>query len=823
EQAAGRLDELGPASDVFSLGATLFMLLTGRPPQDGKDVGEVLMRVQRGLFSKPRALNSAIPRGLEAICLKAMQLSPEDRYAAARQMGEDIEAWLADEPLVALPESVFSRGRRWVKKHRTLVSTAVATLVVALGVSAGGVYFLSQANQRERAAKESAVAAKEEVDRQSKRVEKLLTLSKDSLKNYQELSQADELLSFPMRDFRGELQESAINYYQALSQVAAESESERADRAEAYFQLAATYYEMGDIEKAAEAYDTARKRYRELAEEFPENLDYQYNHAATEIDYADMLVFSQRGPEAEQLLKNGLKRVSALAEKQPKNGEYQRGYAYALASESERLRTVGKLAEASEKLTQATQVLRRYREVAPEEETQENQLRLGRVLLQHAAIQSNGQWKFDASLDKYAEAEQLLRPLYESDDYFASGGYHLATVKLQQGEVLYHQGRGNDAVDRIIEGRDIILDVDSYYPDVPDYYRLYIDLQIQFGELKIGVPRRAARDLGLEAIEEGVDLTQTLLDEMDSQPDDLLRMAMLQKTAGQLHTALEQHEQAEQSYTSAMESLARFDEKQSVEQSVQPSIDSLYAKGDALYAVAEAYTEIHRTEEALALLDQSQEVFENLLQRAPGLGVAYHQLGQIRIERAQCYLDQLHYADAMIELDVVAAHAVEISKVPDSKEMSDGYQIVSNAAKALRLVASRAIWTTFDNLLLKHRYEEFFDQLTKYAGYDKREANKYRLATVLANGIAKLKADDKLAPDKQTQLVEQHATQAVTWLSELWEQGYIKSKKSRFGALISSKPALEDIEEGQAFKALQGREDYQQLIKRIAEGKGGDK
>ena len=621
-----------------------------------------------------------------------------------------------------------------------------------------------------------------------------------------------------MRDFRGQLQESTIQYYKALSQVAAESEPERSDQADAYFNLAETYYEMGDIDAAVEAYVTSRKRYRELAEEFPENLDYRYKVAATEIDHADMLVFSQRGQEAEQLLKSGLERIAGIAEKRAKNGTYQRGYAYALGSEAERLRTVGKLSEAAEQLAKATKVLRAYSEVAPEDETQENQLRLGRVLLQHAALQSNGQWKFDASLDQYAEAEELLRPLYESDDYFASGGYHLATVKLQQGEVLYHQGRGNDAVDRIIEGRDIILDVDAYYPDVPDYYRLYIDLQNQFGELKIGVPTKAARDLGLEAIQEGIELTQTLLEEMDSQPDDVLRMAVLQKTAGQLYTALEQHDVAEQSFTNAMESLAQFDESQSEERDIQPSIDLIHAKGETLYAVAEAYTEIHQTDKALTLLDEAQQVFEDLVQRAPGLGSPHHMLGQILIQRAQCYLDKLYYVDAMKELDKVVVRAVEISKVPDSKEMSEGYQIVSNAAKALRLVASRAIWTTFDSLLLEHRYEEFLDQLTKYANYNKRDANRYRLATVLAKSIASIKADDKLAPDKQSQLIQQHGEQVVAWLGELWEQGYIKKKKSRLGALISSRPSLEEIQEGEEFETLRDRQDFQQLLKRMSQG-----
>lgn len=816
EQAAGRLDELGPASDVFSLGATLYMLLTGRTPQEGKDIGEILMRVQRGMFSKPRELNSAIPRGLEAICLKAMQLSPEDRFKTARQMGEDLEAWLADEPLVALPESIFTRGRRWVKKHRTLVTSGVATLIVALGVSSGGVYMLSQANERERTAKESAVAAKQEVDRQSQRVDKLLTLSKKSLNSYEQLSQAEELNSFPMRDLRGQLQESAIEYYQALSQVAAESESERADRAEAYFRLAETYYEMGDIDQAAESYSAAAERYQELAAEFPENLEYQYHRVAAKVDKADMLIFSQRGPEAKQLLAEGLEQLQFLVDKQPSEGKYQRSYAYALGSEAERLRSVGKLSEASQRLTAATQVLRRYREnELADENALEAKYLLGSILLQHAALESNGQWKFDASLDKFAEAEKLLTELYESDEYFADGGYALASVKQQQGEVLFHRGRGNDAVDRVIEGREVILDVDSYYPDVPDYYRLYIDLQILFGELKVGVPRKAARQLGLEAVEEGIDLTETLLEEMDSQPDDVLRMAMLQKTAGQLNAVLEEQQPAEQHFARALEFLSQFDQSQAEESVAQPSIDLIYVKGEVLYSIGEAYTDSHQTDQAMILLDKSEKEFQQLLQRAPGLGLAYHQIGMILIERAQCYLDKLHYADAIQQFDKVTTQAEKISEIPDSQEMADGYQILANTAKAARLIAIQGIWKSFENLLNQRRYEEVFEQASKYVAYNRRPAIKYQSATTLAQSVLRIQADLKLAPKKLADLEAQHANQSVTWLEELFEQGYIRKKQSRVGALISSKPTLADLREGEAFQGLQQNKRFQKLLKRI--------
>jgi serine/threonine protein kinase len=72
EQAAGKVEELGPASDIYSLGATLYCLLTGKAPVEGQDAGEILRRVQRGDFAPPRAVKPGVPRALEAVCIKAM-------------------------------------------------------------------------------------------------------------------------------------------------------------------------------------------------------------------------------------------------------------------------------------------------------------------------------------------------------------------------------------------------------------------------------------------------------------------------------------------------------------------------------------------------------------------------------------------------------------------------------------------------------------------------------------------------------------------------------------------------------------------------------
>ena len=87
EQAAGQLDRIGPASDEYSLGATLYCLLTGRPPFPDEDLEVTLEKVQRGDFRPPKALDQTIPRPLEAICLKAMALEPAGRYRIRPRAG----------------------------------------------------------------------------------------------------------------------------------------------------------------------------------------------------------------------------------------------------------------------------------------------------------------------------------------------------------------------------------------------------------------------------------------------------------------------------------------------------------------------------------------------------------------------------------------------------------------------------------------------------------------------------------------------------------------------------------------------------------------
>jgi eukaryotic-like serine/threonine-protein kinase len=146
EQARGDLDRLGPWSDVYSLGATLYVLLTGQPPYMGIDMGVLLESVRLGEFRRPRKLDPTIDLALDAVCMKAMERCPEDRYTSPRALADDIERWMADEPVTAWSESLARRARRWMRRHRTLMVSSAAALFIGLASLAGFAVVLTNKN-----------------------------------------------------------------------------------------------------------------------------------------------------------------------------------------------------------------------------------------------------------------------------------------------------------------------------------------------------------------------------------------------------------------------------------------------------------------------------------------------------------------------------------------------------------------------------------------------------------------------------------------------------------------------------------------------------
>ncbi|HEX5269042.1 MAG TPA: protein kinase [Gemmataceae bacterium] len=155
EAAAGRAAEADARTDVYLLGGTLYHVLTGRPPREGRSHEEVVELAKTMPPPSPRRLKPDVPRALEAICLKALAHRMADRYAGAGELARDMERYLAGAPVSAYREPAHVRAFRWCKRHRRGIVRALGVAVV-LALAGAGATLLRDAWARERAIRAEA-------------------------------------------------------------------------------------------------------------------------------------------------------------------------------------------------------------------------------------------------------------------------------------------------------------------------------------------------------------------------------------------------------------------------------------------------------------------------------------------------------------------------------------------------------------------------------------------------------------------------------------------------------------------------------------------
>jgi serine/threonine-protein kinase len=329
EQAAGRLDQLGPASDVYSLGATLFCLLTGEPPIGDRDVGSVLQKVQRGDIPRPRSVKPDVPIPLEAICLKAMALKQGDRYASPLALAKDVEQWLADEPVSAWPEPWTVKARRWIGRHRTLVTGFAAALGVALVSLSVLAVLLTAANERERKARAFAEEQEKEAVKQKNIAEKNFALARGAVDRYHtEVSESVILHEPGMGPLRKKLLEAAREFYSQFVQDRADDPAVRGELGRATYRLAQITGDIDSLPKAIALHEQAVKQFA-LLPAAQTSADTQADLAGCWTQLGRLCLKTDQKEKGEDACGNALALWQQLVKDHPGQERYQAGLARA--------------------------------------------------------------------------------------------------------------------------------------------------------------------------------------------------------------------------------------------------------------------------------------------------------------------------------------------------------------------------------------------------------------------------------------------------------------------------------------------------------------
>lgn len=240
EQADGRSNQISTASDIYALGAILYEMLTGRPPFYDGSSPEILEAVRSTEPTPPSRLRKEIPRDLEAICLKCLQKSPQQRYAIANALAEDLNHWLAGKSVSARLISRPERALRWCRRNPALSAVSAIAMVALLAGSVASTALWLRADREAARARSRSQQLAEAVDNLNSAIDMLFVT----------VAQSDELRSYDAEPLRQKLLDQAQQYYQLVASYRPLDEEVSVDYAQTLFRLGLVHKQLGDTVQA---------------------------------------------------------------------------------------------------------------------------------------------------------------------------------------------------------------------------------------------------------------------------------------------------------------------------------------------------------------------------------------------------------------------------------------------------------------------------------------------------------------------------------------------------------------------------------------------
>jgi serine/threonine protein kinase len=461
EQALAQRVPVDHRTDVYSLGATLYELLTLEPAFAGQDRQELLRQIAFEDPRPPRRLNRAVPLELETIVLKAMAKNPDERYATAQELAEDLGRFLEDRPIQARRPTVVQRLRKWARRHTALVWTVAVAASAAALVSAVSTVLIAVAYKAETRQRRQAEADYD-------RAERNLRLSLRALDEVYLGVVEERLISEPGLE-RGDPRFllKVLTFYEEFARQNSNNPAVRRETAKALRRVGFIQATLGRHARAEEAFGQAITAQAELAAEFPDNPEYRWDMVWSHNVLGCLQREAGRFREAEAIFRQALALLEPLASRFPDQWVCRRDIGGAQHNLALLLLKRGLLPEALRLLGQAIDHQQAALKSAPREEAAREYLS-NHYSLQAAILTQQG---------KYPDAEKayglalagrarLVKDSAASQRFRAA----LAVENNCLGELLRRrQGRPREAAQAHRQALATFQELAANFPNVPAY------------------------------------------------------------------------------------------------------------------------------------------------------------------------------------------------------------------------------------------------------------------------------------------------------------------------------------------------------------------